>query len=364
LYRRVRFQVGDPAALVEIPGQPTTLILRDIEMERARAHARADRIACPRDFAPVGGLSGDRETATAQSVGECLRRAGVEEVWTDRALPMIFAHYIGEAGVRVRCDPELGVLERRAKDAEEIEHLRAAQHVTEQAMEMACAMVAGAQAARDGTLTHDGETLTSERVRRAIDVFLLGCGFAGPPAIVAGGAQGSDCHHKGSGPLRTGEPVIIDIFPQDRSTLYNGDCTRTVVHGEVPDLVARMHAAVVEAKAAATAACEVGATGERVHGATSGVIRAKGFEMGLPPEGAPDTYVGMVHGTGHGVGLEVHEPPLLDTGGPALVRGDALTVEPGLYGRTVGGVRVEDMVIVTDDEPLNLNSLHEGLGWR
>jgi Xaa-Pro aminopeptidase len=146
--------------------------------------------------------------------------------------------------------------------------------------------------------------------------------------------------------------------------LYNGDCTRTVVHGEVPDLVARMHGAVVEAKAAAISACTVGATGERVHGVTASVIRAKGFEMGLPAEGAAESYVGMVHGTGHGVGLEVHEPPLLDRGGPALVKGDALTVEPGLYGRTVGGIRVEDMVIVTDDEPLNLNSLHEGLDWR
>lgn len=364
LYRRIRHKVGDPAALIEIPGQPSTLILRDIEMHRARQHARADRVACPADFAPSAGLSGDRETATAQAVGECLRRAGVKEVWTDRALPIIFAHYVEAAGVKVRCDPDLGVLERRSKDAEEIEFLRKAQSVTEKAMALACELVAKAAARSEGTLQHEGEPLTSERVRQAIDVFLLSQGFAGPSPIVAGGPEGADCHNIGSGTLRTGQPVIIDIFPQDRETLYNGDCTRTVVHGEIPDEVARMHAAVIEAKAAATAASKPGTTGEQVHAATAKVIRAHGYEMGLPPDGAPDTYCGMVHGTGHGVGLEVHEPPLLDTGGPALVKGDALTIEPGLYSRALGGIRVEDMVIVSDDQPLNLNTLPEGLDWR
>lgn len=364
LYRRVRFQVGDPAALVEVPGQPSVFILRDIEMERARKHARAGRIACPRDFEPSGGLSGDRETATAQAVGECLRRAGVKEVETDRSLPMIFAHFIEEAGVRVRCDPELGVLERRAKDEQEVEFLRAAQSVTEEAMALACGMIARAEAGADGTLEHEGSPLTSEIVRQAVDVFLLGKGFSNPRCIVAGGPQGSDCHEAGSGPLRTGEPVIVDIFPRDRATLYNGDCTRTVVHGDVSDEVAAMHAAVVEAKARAIEACVTGATGEGVHATTAKAIRAHGFEMGLPGDDAPETYTGMVHGTGHGVGLEVHEPPLLDVGGPVLVSGDALTVEPGLYCRAIGGLRIEDMVIVRDDSPLNLNTLPEGLDWR
>ena len=364
LYRRIRFKVGDPAALIQIPGKPSTLILRDIEMDRARKHARADHIASPADFAPASGLSGDRETATAQATGEFLHRAGVKEVWTDRALPIIFAHFIEAAGVTVHCDPELGVLERRAKDAEEIEFLRKAQSVTEKAMELACELVAKSAARADGSLQHDGEPLTSERVRKAIDVFLLGQGYAGPPAIVAGGPEGADCHNAGAGLLHTAQPVIIDIFPQDRTTLYNGDCTRTVVHGDVPDEIARMHAAVVEAKAAATAASVPGTTGEQVHAATAKVIRAHGYDMGLPPEGAPDTYCAMVHGTGHGVGLEVHEPPLLDKGGPALVKGDALTIEPGLYSHAIGGIRVEDMVIVSDDKPLNLNTLPEGLDWR
>ncbi|HHK42261.1 MAG TPA: M24 family metallopeptidase, partial [Planctomycetaceae bacterium] len=85
--------------------------------------------------------------------------------------------------------------------------------------------------------------------------------------------------------------------------------------------------------------------------------------VGLPKPEDPETYTAMVHGTGHGIGLEVHEPPLLDLGGPPLVAGDALTIEPGLYSRAIGGIRVEDMVIVTDDGCLNLNTLPEGLDW-
>jgi Xaa-Pro aminopeptidase len=367
LYHRIRFAVGDPAAVIELPNggrSRSTLIIRDIEMERAKRHARADDVRCPADFTPECGLSGDRETATAQAVAECLRRAGVERVVADRSLPLLFAHEIERAGMALECDPEMGVLDRRAKDEQELEWLRDAQRDTEAAIRMACGMIAGADAASDGALRHDGAQLTAERVRAAIDVFLLERGYSNPPAIVAGGPAGADCHEIGSGPLRTGSPVIIDVFPRHRQTLYNGDCTRTVVHGDVPDALARMHAAVVAAKAAAIDATRAGATGEGVHAATAHVIEGAGYAMGLPADDAPDDHCAMVHGTGHGVGLEVHEPPLLDRGGPALVRGDVLTIEPGLYSRAIGGVRVEDMVVVTDHGCENFNELPEGLAWK
>ncbi|MBI1903112.1 MAG: aminopeptidase P family protein [Planctomycetia bacterium] len=366
LYRRIRFLVGDPVAVVETPVDgraQSTLILRDIEMERARKKARADRIACPKDFAPAGGLSGDRETATAQAAAECLRRAGVRRVVADRSLPLIFAHLAREAGIEVVCDTEMGVMERRGKDDEELKALRHAQEITEGAMRMACEMVAKAQERADGVLLHGGKPLTAERVRTAVDVWLLERAFANAHTIVAGGPAGADCHNRGEGELRTGEPVIIDIFPCDQETLYNGDCTRTVVHGKVRPELARMHAVVVEAKAAAIAATKAGVTGQAVHEAAIAVIKRRGFAVGLPAEGAPDTYCAMTHGTGHGVGLDVHEPPLLDFGGPPLVAGDVLTIEPGLYCKAIGGVRVEDMVAVTAGGCENFNRLPEGLSW-
>ena len=368
LFHAVRFAVGDPAACIDFlhDGKPAhrLFIVRDIEMGRARRHARADAVSCPRDFEPAGGLSGDRETATAQAVAECLRRQHITLVVSDRTLPLIFADHLRQAGIALEYDAGMGVLSRRAKDTQEVEWLQSAQRATEDAMRMACETVARASADANGVLHHGGERLSAEHLRFMIDVHLLKLGFSNPPSIVACGAQGADCHEHGHGDLRTGQPVIVDIFPRCQKTFYNGDCTRTVVHGEVRPEVARMHGTVLEAKRAAIAAVRTGVTGEDVHRATLGVIHAHGFASGMPPADAPDTWCGMTHGTGHGIGLDVHEPPLLDFKGPVLVTGDALTVEPGLYGRAHGGVRVEDMVIVGVDGATNLNTLFEGLSWR
>jgi Xaa-Pro aminopeptidase len=367
LYHRIKFLVGDPAAYLELPssggGRRSVLILRDIEMGRARRKARADEVACPADYAPEGGLSGDRETATAQAAAECLRRAGVPEVVTDRTLPMIYAEMARRAGIMVECDLEMGVRDRRSKDEQEIAWIREAQGATEGAMEMACRLIASAEARRDRVLVHQGEPLTAQRVRAAVDHWLLDRGYTNPPSIVAAGPAGADCHDIGSGELRSGEPIIIDIFPRSRQTLYNGDCTRTVVHGDIPDEIVNMHAAVRQAKAAATAAVRAGVTGEQVHRATTEAIRRCGYAVGLPTEDSPASYCAITHGTGHGVGLDVHEPPLLDFKGPELVAGDVVTIEPGLYRRDLGGVRVEDVVVVTEQACQNLGSLPEGLDW-
>ncbi len=369
LYRRIRFLVGDPAALIELPSNgpadagSSILILRDIELQRARRQARVDHVHCPADFPPTEGLSGDREPATAQALVDCLCRHGVQQVVADRTLPLIFVHQMQRAGLVVSCDPQWGILERRQKDAEEIEWLQQAQAVTEQAVAMACETVARAMADRDGILQWEGQPLTSERLREMIDIWLLRHGYENPPSIVAGGPCGADCHDLGSGPLRTEQPVIIDVFPRNRQTRYHGDCTRTVVHGQIPDQVRQMHAVVLIAKQAATAACRSGATGQQVHEATSDSIIRQGYQMGLPADDSPADRCAMTHGTGHGVGLDVHEPPLLDRGGPELVIGDCLTIEPGLYGDAIGGVRVEDMVIVESDGCRNLNQIPEGLDW-
>ncbi|MCP4788073.1 MAG: aminopeptidase P family protein [Fuerstiella sp.] len=363
---RIRFMVGDPVALLELPtddGVRSVLLLRDIEMQRARQSANVDQVGCPADFTPEGGLSGDRETATAQAAAECLRREGITEVVADRSLPLIFAEFLTRAEIIVQCDTELWVGDRRQKNEEEIEHLRQSQHVTEQAMQFACEMIASAEARSGGVLFRENQPLTSERVRTAVDHFLMDKGFTSPTSIIAGGPNGADCHDIGAGELVTGLPVIIDIFPRSRSTLYWGDCTRTVVHGDIPDEIRKMNETVRKAKAAGVNAVAPGVTGEQVHRATIQVIQNQGFSVGLPDDQAPDSYCAMTHGTGHGVGLDVHEPPLLDMKGPKLLVGDVLTIEPGLYRRDMGGVRVEDMVVVTKDGCINLNTLSEELTW-
>jgi len=363
LYRAVRFMVHDPMIAIDLPDETRLIILREIEIDRAKKHARADRVYGYSDFTPSGGLSGDRDTAAAQATTECLVRNGITTVIADRTLPFLYIDEMQAAGIQVELDIEMGVTDRRVKDEDEIKHLRRAQHVTEQVMRMACETVGSATVDDEGILQVDGEPLTSERLRTMIDKYLLERNFYNPPSIIAGGSDGGDCHELGSGVLRTGEPIIIDIFPLDKNSMYNGDCTRTVVHGDISEELQAMHAAVVAAKDAATTAIKAGATGEEVHLESIRVLHEHGYNEGLPKESDPDTFCSMPHGTGHGIGLDVHEPPLLDRNGPVLVAGDVITVEPGLYCHALGGIRVEDMVLVIEDGCDNFNTLPEGLSW-
>lgn len=383
LYWAIRFSAGDPAAFIDfgtggvvsVPSRGSNtsvcavartrriLIVRDIEMERARRSARVDSVHSPSEFTPDGGFASDRETATAQALAECLRRADVKAVRADRTLALVYAEQLRLSGIAITYDADLAVAGRRCKDEQEIAWLGEAQAATERAIRMACETVARAQAQGDGVLLAGSEPLNCELLRRRIDLQLLAEGYDNPVCIVASGPRGADCHDRGSGVIRTGEPVIIDVFPLNRTTLYSGDCTRCVVHGAVPDQVCRMHAAVLAAKRAAIAATRAGVTGESIHAVTAAEITRAGYQMGMPPKDAPDSWCGMVHGTGHGIGLSVHEQPLLDKGGPALVEGDAITIEPGLYCKAIGGIRIEDMVIVTKSGCMNLNTLPESLEW-
>ncbi|MBR6480059.1 MAG: aminopeptidase P family protein, partial [Thermoguttaceae bacterium] len=345
LYRQIRFSAGDPAALLEFPDprlvisearptrycrsadrnrvSTTLLILRDIENERAVSSATVDYVASPADFSPAGGLSGDRETATAQSAAEAFRRYGAPEVTADRSLPLIYAEMLRRVSVPVQCDIERGIIERRRKSAWEIEAVRASQRVTESVMASVCALIGAAPADADGVLLHDGEPLTSERVRTLIDRRLLEAGFMNPESsIVAGRKDGGDCHCLGSGPLRRDEPVIVDIFPRCRTSHYFGDCTRTVVNGTVSPVHAKMHLAVREATRAAQRTIRAGVTGEEVHRAVIASLETSGFGYAVPGSDEAQNGIRLTHGTGHGLGLSCHEPPLLDFGGPELLVGD------------------------------------------
>jgi len=366
LFHRIRFSVGDAAVLiVEEPGE-SLLLVRDVEMDGARRLARVDRVGCAADYKPDGGLSGDRDTALAQATVEYLRRRGVERVTADRTLPYLFAHHLLRAGVAIDYDDELGVIERRVKDDEELAALERAQAVTQEAMAMACERIARATADGEGVLHHDNEPLTSERVRRMITRFLVDRGFSTPhDSIVVTVPHVKECHHFGTGPLRTGLPVIVDIFPRDESTHYCGDCTRAVVHGDPIDEVVRMHAAVVEAHGVGVAALKPGVTGDAVHRMVTDVLREHGYDERRGENApTPDDKAAMRHGTGHGIGLDVHEPILLSHDGEAMLLNEVFTVEPGLYHPTHGGVRVEDVAVVTDTGGRVFGDLHTGLDWR
>lgn len=361
LYRRLQVPLGDPAAWIELDAMRIALV-RDLEMDRVRQRSHADDVTCPAEHAPPTGLSADRETATAEAAVQLLRSHHVERVIADRSLPYLFVWHLQQAEIDVQYDEDLGVLDRRVKTHQEIDALEKAQSLTEEVMRLICEMIAHCDVAADGTLRHEGEDLTSERVRSiaAIEFLKRGCTMS-HGAIVATAPHVADCHHSGEGKLRTEVPVIVDLFPRDESTRYWGDCTRTVVNGQPSDAVKAMHAAVVEAKAAATDALTMDNTADAVHKATDAVLLRHGY-----PEsrGTITDHPSIQHGTGHGIGLDLHEPILLDHGGGLLLAGEVFTIEPGLYGRDVGGVRIEDMVLVTEGEARNLNKLPGELLWK
>jgi Xaa-Pro aminopeptidase len=192
-------------------------------------------------------------------------------------------------------------------------------------------------------------------LRTEIDVELLKLGCAAEGTITAGGAQAADPHERGHGPLKTGESIILDIFPVDKTSRYYSDMTRTFVKGEPGEELQKMYDAVLESQEAALAMIRAGVNGRDVHKKVSDILHEAGYET-LVHDQKPGEPLqrGFIHGTGHGVGLEIHEAPRVSIADEELISGDVVTIEPGLYYPEIGGVRIEDLVVVTEDGCRNL----------
>jgi Xaa-Pro aminopeptidase len=330
------------------------VLVSGLEYGRAKTEAAADTVERHADYDYEYGGRDDRYDMYAQFV----REKGVESVTVPPRGPVGTADALRDRGIDVSVDGDDTLRTVRAvKTDEEIDAIRTAQRANQAAMRRAESLLAEADVAaagddaETGRLLHVGDPLTSERVATAIEVTLLEHGCALDETIVAGGEQAADPHDRGSGPLRANEPIIVDIFPRSKATRYNGDMTRTFCVGD-PDPAAREWYDLTErALSAALDAVEPGATGADVHAAACEVYE----EAGEPTfRTDPETETGFIHSTGHGIGLDVHELPRLASGGGELEPGHVVTVEPGLYDPAVGGVRIEDLVVVTEDGYENL----------
>ena len=345
------FDAPDPFITLYTP-DGTYLLVSGLEYGRATKEARADEVRRGSDFHMRDKMQEyGRYEAVARARAEFLEEYDVESVVTPRRFPLGSADDLRDLDVSVAAEAEDVVTEIRAvKQDEEIEHIREAQKANEKAMQAAEDLVAAADVV-DGLLHYEGEPLTSERVKEEIEVTLLREGCALDETIVAGGADAADPHDRGSGPLGADEAIIVDIFPRDKSTKYHADMTRTFCKGEPSETVREWYDLTHEALDAALDAVEPGATGEDVHDAVCDVYEAAG-EPTLRDD--PTTETGFIHSTGHGVGLDVHELPHVSTNGEELKAGHVITIEPGLYDPDVGGVRIEDIVVVTEDGYENL----------
>lgn len=272
-----------------------------------------------------------------------VRREKVHHIRVPSEFPMGVAKRLMRSGIKIQVTEGELFAERAVKQPWEIRSITESQQAAVLAIRGAVAMISAARADKKGVLKLNGSTVTSERVRQSIMKTLLEHGCSCPDVIVAGGKLSADPHEKGSGPLRAGEPIVMDIFPRHGEHLYWGDITRTVVKGDAGKRVRNMYRAVRAAQRAALAKIRPGVKCATVHGAARDEIERRGFHRTVV-EGKP---AGFIHSTGHGVGLCVHEAPGLGGGDARLRSGHVVTVEPGLYYGDIGGVRIEDTVVVT-----------------
>jgi Xaa-Pro aminopeptidase len=290
----------------------------------------------------------DVRAAANELAVRIVRGLRIESATVPQSFPLGTADALRASGVALRVDQKLFDDRRRRKSEHELAGIRRAQRAAEAGIATARELLARAEPA-NGQLVLDGETLTCELLKARIQTTLLAHGALAEEMIVSHGAQTAIGHDMGSGPVSRDDVLILDLFPVDLESACYADLTRTLVVGEVPAEIREWHALCREALALAVAEVRAGVDGGDIHRLVSRFFADRGFPTQLTKEEGEVLRDGFYHGLGHGVGLEVHESPGLGMLGEELVAGDVITIEPALYRHGFGGVRVEDLLLVTED---------------
>lgn len=343
LYYATGFLAPDPLVYLRLDGR-SLILASDLEIDRARRQARVDEVRPLRRYEDRARDRGAASPGLLEATAEALRELGVDAVMVPASFPVAYADGLRARGWAVASRPDPFFEARTRKTPEEVSHIAETQRRTEAALGEAIAAIREAEV-REGVLYRGGEPLTSEALKALLARRLLELGCLARHAIVACGRDGCDPHHEGVGPLRANESIILDVFPQSLTTRYYADITRTVVKGRASDALKRMYETVLRGQERALGLIRAGADGTAIHAEVEAVFAAAGF-----PTGEVDGRMqGFFHGTGHGLGLEIHEPPRIAKRGVVLRPGNVVTVEPGLYYPEWGAVRIEDLVVVTED---------------
>jgi Xaa-Pro aminopeptidase len=276
------------------------------------------------------------------------RELGVERAVVPGSFPLGLADFLRAGGIELTVDRDEFDRRRWAKNETERAGIRRAQQACEAGLDAARDLLRRAKENGDG-LEVDGEPLTSERLKRVIENVFADHEVEAGEMIVSHGPQTAVGHDMGSGQIRPNEPVVFDLFPRDKQTGCYADMTRTYVVGRPSDELLEWHRLVKEALDRSTAEVRPGKNGRELYELVCDIFQQAGYKTQLNKEPGEVLEDGFFHGLGHGVGLEVHELPAMSRTGHELMRGDVITVEPGLYRAGYGGLRLEDLVLVTDD---------------
>ena len=354
LRHEVPIGVPDPFLYVERGGE-RHVVLTSFEIDRIREIAGGPE---PHAFEEFGydellaqGLP--REQVAVELVVNACRALGVSEAAVPWSFPLEFADRLRTEGVALRTEHGLFQNRRRVKNEIELAGIRRAQRAAEAGMDAARGLLRRASANGSG-LEVDGDPLTSERIKAAIMEAFTAHGTVADEFIVSHGPQSAVGHDMGSGQILAGESIVIDVWPRDVATACFADMTRTFVVGEPSEEILRYHALCKEALDRSLDAIRPGVAGADVFRLVCDLFHDAGqpTQLSKPPGEVLED--GFYHGLGHGVGLEVHESPWLGRAPGEVVAGDVITVEPGLYRHGYGGVRLEDLVRVTDSGVENL----------
>jgi Xaa-Pro aminopeptidase len=336
----------------------STAVLSALEIGRAGKQIRAGvSVMSISQARQAWGLKGGR-AAPAALITALSRQSGVSHWQVPQTFPLGLARELERNGLKLQ-PAALFRKERRCKSPAEINRIREALGASEAGMEKALQVLRESAVNADRVLTWQGRVLSAERLRGEIDAALTRAGATAGQTITAPGVQAADPHCQGSGPIRQGEPVVIDIFPRLTGSGYWGDLTRTVVKGRAPAPVRRAFKAVRAAQTAAQAAIRAGVKACAVHKIAAETLAEHGFRT--RSKGTERPY-GFFHGLGHGIGLQIHEEPRLAKGVQTRLQpGDVVTVEPGLYYPEWGGVRLENVVLVKQHDCEDMTRLPQTL---
>ncbi len=339
LYYACRFLAPDAFVFLQLDGKKM-LLMSDLEIDRARAEARVEEVwslseyeAKARERWPTPHL--------IDTLSLFLEERAVNALSVPANFPLESADRLREKGIRVTPRAEPFFRARLVKSAEEVAAIEATQRHTEAALEAALRALREGEIG-DGYVHWRGDVLTTEALKKVINLSLMENDCVAQHTIVACGIQGVDPHNQGSGPIRAHESIVLDIFPRSSRTRYFADMTRTVVKGKASDPLKRMYEAVLAAQLRGIELIRDGASGRAIHGEVAKALEERGFTTGV----VGGRYQGFFHGTGHGVGLDIHELPRVGRADYTLQSGHVVTVEPGLYYPQWGAVRIEDVVVV------------------
>ncbi len=348
--------VPDPFIYLNFGARPL-LVMSDLEIDRARAQAPHCRIvslgACQQKLR----RDGVKSPGFARVIREILREKKIRRAIVPDDFPLGLARELKKLGIKLK--PRSSFFPRReVKSADEVRKISAALMMAEVGMAEGMEVLRRSKIARNRKLIYHGLPLTSERLRAVIDCAILqACGIAAN-TIVAGGRQACDPHERGHGPLRAHEPIVIDIFPRSQCTGYFGDITRTVVRGRAGEAVRKLYDTVWRGQKIGFEKIRAKTKTADVHKAVQDFFVQQGYKTGRH-NGRME---GFFHGTGHGLGLDIHEAPRVSASSGEILRpGHVVTVEPGLYYPEIGGVRLEDVALVTGNGAKNLTRFEKVL---